>query len=126
MGDGKWETNGVKVNHPTPRLGFDAFESRSTLADLRSSTIYDIRAYAYMLAVYPPTRPEISLARFVVRFLSSFLYRADLRSIRQSTLFKHKLPNGSEINGSPTEAKNRSLLFYECRATKTYIYIIMG
>jgi len=34
MGDGKWETNGVKVNHPTPRLGFDAFESRSTLADL--------------------------------------------------------------------------------------------
>ena len=36
MGDGKWETNGVKVNHPTPRLGFDAFESRSTLADPRS------------------------------------------------------------------------------------------
>jgi hypothetical protein len=35
VGDGKWETNGVKVNHPTPRLGFDAFESRSTLADPR-------------------------------------------------------------------------------------------
>ena len=36
MGDGKWETNGVKVNHPTPRLVFDDFESRSTLADPRS------------------------------------------------------------------------------------------
>ncbi|MGI9269634.1 MAG: hypothetical protein ACR2PE_03810 [Porticoccus sp.] len=36
MGNGKWETNGVKVNHPTPRLGFNAFESRSTLADPRA------------------------------------------------------------------------------------------
>jgi len=37
MGDGKWETNGVKVNHPTPRLGFDAFESRTTLAVLENT-----------------------------------------------------------------------------------------
>jgi len=32
----------------------------TTLTDPRSSTIYDTRAYAYMLAVYPPTRPGIS------------------------------------------------------------------
>ena len=44
MGDGKWETNGVKVNHPTPRLGFDAFESRSTLADPRSSATAPARS----------------------------------------------------------------------------------
>ena len=37
MGDGKWETNGVKVNHPTPRLGYDAFESRTTLAVLENT-----------------------------------------------------------------------------------------
>ena len=55
-----WETNGVKVNHPRSRLGFDAFESRSTLADPRPSTIYDTRAHAYMLAVYPPNRSEIN------------------------------------------------------------------
>ena len=46
MGDGKWETNGVKVNHPTPRLGFDAFESRSTLADPRSITTGNLQACA--------------------------------------------------------------------------------
>ena len=37
MGNGKWETNGVKVNHPTPRLGYDAFESRTTLAVLENT-----------------------------------------------------------------------------------------
>ncbi len=91
MGDGKWETNGVKVNHPTPRLGYDAFESRSTLADPRSARLHSEAVTNSIWSVPLQTR------------------RADLRST------------------AAQRTQNRSIdMFYVCRATKTYIYIIMG
>jgi len=70
VGDGKWETNGVKVNHPTPRLGFDAFESRSTLADPRKHFAYS-NPYAVRLCKYRLHRWNIHASKDQQRWISA-------------------------------------------------------
>ena len=52
-------------------------EHRSGLTDPRSSTIYNTRARAHMLAVYPPTRPGISSTCACVWISFNLLYTTD-------------------------------------------------
>ena len=92
MGDGKWETNGVKVNHPTPRLGFDAFESRSTLADPRPALADAWTIPRHLILLYVSTKSDPRSQDAVQQMTPAFREIPVIRDQRQ--------PNGRKTGAN--------------------------